>query len=110
MGVVRLSGSGLQVQFVDDEGNVFVTSKKFLLGFLGRGVVGVPLFLGRLPFSLSPKRYGRSVVVGGDALSGGGVSVLLGGSEGRGVDVSGSLQLEKKALGDLVDLSVEVDL
>lgn len=62
MGVVKLSSSLKQVQFVDDEGNVFVTSKKFLEGLLSSGSSGRVLVLGLLPNKVSPGRFPRSEV------------------------------------------------
>jgi hypothetical protein len=62
MGVVKLSASLKQVQFVDDEGNVFVTSRKFLEGLLSGGSPGRVLVLGLLPNRVSLDRFPKSEV------------------------------------------------
>ena len=67
MGVVKLSSSLKQVQFVDDEGNVFVTSRKYLEGLLSGGNPGRVLVLGLLPNKVSLDRFPRSVVWNPDA-------------------------------------------
>jgi hypothetical protein len=62
MGVVKLSASLKQVQFVDDEGNVFVTSRKFLEGLLSGGNPGRVLVLSLLPNKVSLDRFPKSEV------------------------------------------------
>jgi hypothetical protein len=62
MGVVKLSASLKQVQFVDDDGRVFVTSVKFLLGLLSGGSPGRVLVLGLLPNRVSVDRFPKSEV------------------------------------------------
>lgn len=63
MGVVKLSQSLKQVQFVSDEGVVYVTSVKYLLGFLNSGGNnGSVLRLNVLPLRVSPGRFPKSVV------------------------------------------------
>jgi hypothetical protein len=62
MAVVKLSGSLKQVQFIDDDGNVFVTSKKFLEGLLSGGNPGRVLVLSLLPNRVSLDRFPRSEV------------------------------------------------
>jgi hypothetical protein len=67
MGVVKLSSSGLQVQFISDDGSVFVTSRKFLEGLLSSGSPGRVLVLGLLPNRVSVDRFPMSVVWNPDA-------------------------------------------
>ena len=62
MGVVKLSNSKLQVQFISDEGVVYVTSVKYLLGMLNRGDAGFILRLNRLPLPVSDGRFPKSEV------------------------------------------------
>lgn len=62
MGVVKLSGSGKQVQFVDDDGRVFVTSVKYLSGLLNEGSSSRVLVLGLLPLRVAENRYPKSKV------------------------------------------------
>lgn len=62
MGVVKLSSSGKQVQFISDDGSVFVTSKAFLEGLLSSGSPGRVLVLSLLPNRVSPGRFPKSEV------------------------------------------------
>ena len=62
MAVVKLSSSLKQVQFISDDGSVFVTSRKFLEGLLGGNNPGRVLVLGLLPNKVSLDRFPKSVV------------------------------------------------
>ena len=62
MAVVKLTSSGKAVQFIDDEGNVFMTSLSYLKGLLdGRANHGF-IYLTRLPLRVSDKRFKMSNV------------------------------------------------
>jgi hypothetical protein len=62
MGVVKLSQSLKQVQFVSDEGVVYVTSVKYLLGLLNGGDSGRVLVMNVLPLRVAENRYPKSKV------------------------------------------------
>ena len=55
MAVMKLSSSGKQVQFIDEEGNMFVTSAAFTMGLLQRRSPLV--LLSRLPLKVSKGRF-----------------------------------------------------
>jgi hypothetical protein len=64
MGIVRLSSSGSQLQFVSDDGVVFVTSvdyvRRLLSGLLRKDFI----VLSRFAVGVSPDRFPRSPVWG----------------------------------------------
>jgi len=57
MAVVKMSSNGKSVQFVDDYGNLYITSKSFLVTFLYGSGGGAPLLLTRLPNRVAPGRF-----------------------------------------------------
>jgi hypothetical protein len=60
MAVVKLSKSGKQLQFIDEEGNMFVTSAAFVMGLMqGRSKYGF-LLLSRLPLKVAKDRFKES--------------------------------------------------
>jgi len=62
MAVVKLSKSGKQVQFIDEEGNMFVTSSTFIAGLLqNRSKFGFVL-LSRFPLKVSKDRFKPSPI------------------------------------------------
>ena len=65
MGVIRFTKSGQGVMFVSDDGQVYLTSKKYLLGFLYGAMKGDFVVLTRLPNNVSPDRFPVSKVLGG---------------------------------------------
>ena len=62
MGVCKLSGSGKQVQFIDDDGNVFVAAKGVVAKLLAGAVDNNLIKLNRMPEGVSPSRFGKSEV------------------------------------------------
>ncbi len=69
MAVVKLSASGLQVQFIDDEGNMFVTSMTYLMTMLERKSKLPFCLLSRLPLKISTDRFKKSPVWDPDGLA-----------------------------------------
>lgn len=67
MGVVRLSKSGNQVQFIDDDGRVFGAAKSMLTGVINGSIP--LLLLARLPFDVAPDRFAKSPVWSGNTLT-----------------------------------------
>ena len=60
MAVIKLSKSGNQVQVIDEEGNMFVTSTTFMMGLLqGRSKTGF-LLLSRYPNKIAKGRFKES--------------------------------------------------
>jgi len=60
MAVVKLSSSGKQLQFIDDEGNIFVTSASFVMGLMqGRSKYSF-LLLNRFPNKVAKGRFKQS--------------------------------------------------
>jgi hypothetical protein len=60
MAVVKLNSTGKQIQFVDEEGNMFVTSAAFMMGLLqGRSPTGF-LLLSRYPNKVAKGRFKES--------------------------------------------------
>lgn len=62
MGIVKLSSSRNQVQFVTDEGVVYVTSKKYLLGLLNKNDAQEVLVLNKFALQVSADRFPKSSV------------------------------------------------
>ncbi len=62
MGVVKLSNSNKQVQFITDEGVVYVTSVKYLIGCLNKDDPAFILRLARLPLLVQEGRFPKSEV------------------------------------------------
>lgn len=62
MAVIKLSRSGKQVQFVDEEGFVFVTSATFLNKLLAGELRNGMILLSRLPQRVSVDRFKPSPV------------------------------------------------
>lgn len=60
MAVVRLSKSQKQVQFIDDQGNVFVTSSNYLMGLLQGTMAKKLILLNRMPLPVNEDRYPKS--------------------------------------------------
>ena len=60
MAVMKLSKSGNQIQFVDDFGNVYGTSWQSLVNLKSGKVKQGFTMLMRLPFNVSPLRFGVS--------------------------------------------------
>ena len=63
--MIRFTRSGEGVMFVGDSGDVYLTSKKYLLAFLYGSMRGDFVALTRLPNNVSPDRFPRSKVLGG---------------------------------------------
>lgn len=59
MAIVKLSATGKSVQFIDEEGNVFTTSMKYLQAYLDKEPwIKTPyLLLARLPLKVAPERF-----------------------------------------------------
>jgi hypothetical protein len=68
MTIARLSKSGGQVQIVDDLGNVYVTSKSYMLSFLMGNLKSNMLMFQRLPLMANPERYPKSPLYDPDGL------------------------------------------
>ena len=60
MAVVKLSSSGKQLQFIDDEGNMFVTSAAFVMGLMQNRSKHGFLLLSRYPNKISKDRFKQS--------------------------------------------------
>lgn len=60
MAIVRMSKSKKQVQFIDDEGNMFVTSKAYLLPILLNQSKLPFVLLNRMPLKVSEDRFKKS--------------------------------------------------
>lgn len=60
MAVIKLSTSGRQVQFIDDEGNVFVTSSAYVMGLFQGKSNHQLILLSRLPLKASKDRFKQS--------------------------------------------------
>jgi len=60
MTIARLSKSGGQVQIVDDSGNVYVTSKSYMMSFLMGTLKSQMIIFQRLPLAANPDRYPKS--------------------------------------------------
>ena len=62
MAIIKKSKSGNQVQFIDDTGNMFVTSTKMLQAYL-QGWGKFPfILLNRMPIKVSEDRFKKSPV------------------------------------------------
>jgi len=60
MAIVKLTGKKTGVMFVDDDGNVFITSKKFLENMLASDDKTRLVLLSRLPIKVSDGRFKKS--------------------------------------------------
>lgn len=62
MGIVRLSKSGAQVQFIADDGTVYVTSTNYLMGLMQGTMAKNMVLLSKLPIPMSKDRFPESVL------------------------------------------------
>ena len=62
MAVVKLSKSGKQVQIIDDDGNMFVTSTVYMAMLLQGNAKRGLVLLSRLPIKVSSERFAKSPV------------------------------------------------
>ena len=62
MAVAKLSGSKKQIQFITDEGDMFVTSCAFLSRLIGGYMNCGFVVLSKMPFSASADRFPKSPV------------------------------------------------
>ena len=62
MAVVKLSKSGKQVQFIDDDGNMFVTSKAFLNSLLNGSSKYPIVSMMRFPMKVQSWRFTKSKI------------------------------------------------
>lgn len=62
MGVIKLSKSGKQLQFICDEGVVYVTSVHYLLGMINKGNPAFIVTMNKLPLKVSKDRFPVSPV------------------------------------------------
>lgn len=60
MGIVRLSKSKAQVQFVADDGTVYVTSTNYLMGLMQGTMTKNLVILSKLPIPMSKDRFPES--------------------------------------------------
>ncbi len=60
MAIVKLSKSKKQVQFIDDDGNIFVTSAIWMSNLLQDKMKGGMIHLSRFPLKASPDRFKKS--------------------------------------------------
>ena len=66
MGIVKLSKSKRQVQFVTDEGVVYGTSLAYMKYLIDGTLKGNFVLLSRMAYSVSPDRFEKSPVYGAD--------------------------------------------
>ena len=62
MAVAKLSKSGKQVQFIDEEGNLFGTSVVAIKNMLSGTLRGNFVLLTRMPYGVDPSRFKKSPV------------------------------------------------
>lgn len=62
MAIVKLTKSGKAISFIDEEGNVFVTSKIAMINMLNGTLNGNFVLLSRLPFKIDQNRFKPSPV------------------------------------------------
>jgi len=66
MAIIKETSSGKGVQFVDDDGNVFMTSKSYLLKYLNGESKAFFLLLTRMPIPIDVSKFKKSPVLGED--------------------------------------------
>jgi hypothetical protein len=64
MAVIKLTKSGKGVMFIDDSGNVFITSLVHAKNYLDGNIKREFIDLKRMPVGVAPERFGQSVVFG----------------------------------------------
>jgi len=101
MTILKLTSSGKGVQIIDDSGNVYMSSVTYLKSLLAGTSKHPVVFFSRLPFKVSPDKFGVSKLYDPDGLSGDKEVQVAIGSDPMG-------KKTKKILEDINNYSDEV--
>lgn len=60
MTIIKLTKSNKAIQVVDDYGNVYTTSAAYVLSLITGNLKKDFIYMSRMPYSVSPDRFGKS--------------------------------------------------